>query len=1106
MAAMVDPGSGSRRSGVYGFLNTEDGLYWTESREESPASVRKWNAPELVRAGRILQPRIAYSSEPTPGGILGPSIMVAGVPGVEGKAGTLIFVRPALMGRVLITEVSASFNVEEDFAVVAGAPGSPEEGVWFIFYRSGTKLKMDRLILDDSSRYELHEGKESVDLKVEALVHAFNSGPETVSVLFRDLEGNLKSCPFEYGTTTYGGSYKEVVDLGVGAGARATHQPTARDNGHCVYTLHDDETVWVSRRLEARPGRAAPREWTPPVPLFREMAGIESPAQRMHSSILFLWDNAGGHLRLASQDHHTNLWHASTVRTQLSSSEQPEEVIRYRIEVTIKDKDGIPLPNHRVHLVLAPDASVCEAHLYGEVRLFTRYGSEIHKDRLPETEVVTDYCGNITLSILPDGLAAPELEIWEWQDAKQQATKIGEVNPGRSIQEYFAGNKSDLNAASLGGALPVFDEQGHALMNARVQTSSGATYPLIPDSADKAELLGVIAAGCRHLAQKPATTDDGTGAVGFRATLGQEVSKYGSGLTWYPTHDSLFAALGEEAAEAEQSNVWLWAEQTAGDVWEAIRNGTVTITEFFVDAATKAVRFVVNIAEQAIKLAVRGFEKTANFITGVIKEAGAAVDDVIEWLSMLFDFKAIWRTKKALDQAVSHSQEQLGTIIEGARTGVHTWFESQKDAVKDTFAAARREFRDESIATVVGGTEELQALEQFSTSSISSKWMHDKVFNHLPASLPSAPALSADAWEIFKGSVEAVAGELAESFGAFGETLKAAFENPKNLTTEALPHLLDSVEHFILAALNAGGGVASATLTFLSQCLETLRQSLNAELELGPINTLWRWIATQGGDPEAPLTITALSSLLAAFPITITYKLIVGVGQEPFPTGTFPHSANQALGASGDPGARVYNPSAVAPQPHPQLGVAAGALHAAYLVPVTMGDFWEGSRRYGMIVTGTQWCWANTLFMLRWHADGSTLPEKPSTEDYLTLAEQLTGSAAALACVVKSATTGVPDIITKTIQTVIGSSRFTMEIIKAVNATDRDRRSLAISDAIVAFPDVCAPLTIDAVKTKTAGWSLIAKGVSNLVCYTIGGAGIVASYSRRLNPKTNGAV
>jgi hypothetical protein len=86
---------------------------------------------------------------------------------------------------------------------------------------------------------------------------------------------------------------------------------------------------------------------------------------------------------------------------------------------------------------------------------------------------------------------------------------------------------------------------------------------------------------------------------------------------------------------------------------------------------------------------------------------------------------------------------------------------------------------------------------------------------------------------------------------------------------------------------------------------------MTASLELGFINTLYTWFqktAYPDRDPQ-PMTAAGLVSLIAAFPITIAYKLIMGADNPPFPGGTLrpkPGLSALAEGRLGDTNSTMW--------------------------------------------------------------------------------------------------------------------------------------------------------------------------------------------------------
>ena len=146
-----------------------------------------------------------------------------------------------------------------------------------------------------------------------------------------------------------------------------------------------------------------------------------------------------------------------------------------------------------------------------------------------------------------------------------------------------------------------------------------------------------------------------------------------------------------------------------------------------------------------------------------------------------------------------------------------------------------------------------------------------------------------------------------------------------------MPYLLESVNKLIDAVLMLCDAIVDAFMGIAELAMDSLEALINTELDLGFLNTVWKWVATAAGYPnDSKLTMAALISLMAAFPCTVIYKLIDGVANEPFPTGQFPMGRKLEI---------VPGTSAFGIDMPWGCQLASTILQIIYVVPAGLGDY-----------------------------------------------------------------------------------------------------------------------------------------------------------------------
>ncbi|MFI9324843.1 hypothetical protein ACIGXI_34395 [Kitasatospora aureofaciens] len=171
-----------------------------------------------------------------------------------------------------------------------------------------------------------------------------------------------------------------------------------------------------------------------------------------------------------------------------------------------------------------------------------------------------------------------------------------------------------------------------------------------------------------------------------------------------------------------------------------------------------------------------------------------------------------------------------------------------------------------------------------------------------------------------KDPVDALVAGLKKAQAKFEDAAKKLREglgdlatDPGKLKVKALDELLGAVQSFVIGMLDAAKALLDALLALVKSLVSGLNSLLTKKVELGPLNSLWDWVARAGGQSTGDaLSAASLVALLVAFPVTIAYKLLNNNAQ-PFPEGKLPFKiggqstdnpeepiADGASGAAGD--------------------------------------------------------------------------------------------------------------------------------------------------------------------------------------------------------------
>jgi len=687
-----------------------------------------------------------------------------------------------------------------------------------------------------------------------------------------------------------------------------------------VYSIDNDQTLWVLHQSPSNPWNDdGTPNWAPYIAIDQGVAAVASDANPADAPSLFALDASDYSLRRHAQDPLTMMWMSGSV---LQSSAQAFEVVRFRAEVNIVDADGNPLPLLPVTVSVAQGYSATDLWVAGQT---------YPVNSQTEVELYTDATGKLTIAVLTTaGMVTPELVI----NTSGLSSPLT-IQPAGPVHTYLSG-AGPLNPTNPGGALPVFDATGNTLAAAQVNgqpLASGATGPLKGMSASAIQNTAMVGLG---------TT--APGVVGYAGSF----QGAGSGdfkLFHTPEELASHLAMVRGGAAGELGSFWDDISHFFGDVWEGIKNGLIKIADFVVSVADKIANFTLQIGNeiaQGVKLALQGLEQAAHFIAGVFQAVAAAVDKVIDWLKALFDFAAIWRTKMAFEQALIAAPAYIKQLTQMGALAADGWFSKQQQTVNDAFAKFKKKYEGQSFSNqpnwqppgsgpsttpIAGG-----ASPSDCTNNVHHNWLQDKVSSYSPADNGIGPDNSLQSpWTDFTTHVQASGQDFLAAIEDFKNAILTTIQDPKSIGSVAIPDLLDMVNKLVDAVLMLCDAIVDAFMALAGFAMDSLDTLINTELDLGFLNTLWSWVASAAGYPDDnKLTMSALMSLMAAFPTTIVYKLIEGVDNEPFPNGQFPSGGTQVEGLAAASGFGIT-------MPHGCM-LASSILQIIYVIPAGIGD------------------------------------------------------------------------------------------------------------------------------------------------------------------------
>ena len=418
-----------------------------------------------------------------------------------------------------------------------------------------------------------------------------------------------------------------------------------------IYTVDEDLGLWVLHQDPTTPwNNDGTANWSRPICLDTAVGALVTDARPAHGPSLFVVDGGDSTLRLYAQDPLTGMWSSGQTQAEMQAKPQAYETVRYRTEINLSDDNGISVPpGYPLTVSLAKGSSATQVEVGGKL---------YHLSPTTEIEVTTDPLGKLTVSALANaGLSAPTLVI----NAKDMLVPESVAMAG-AIHTYLSG-RSTLNPTNPGGALKVFDADGSVLAGATVNGQ-----PLAPAVQQDRELAAAIAQAIRHTALLGLTEPAANVTGGYALDLsGRSLGLTGRSqplFYTFQTNEELVLtqakmddALAPFAPQLTDGMGAIWDEigPLAGDLWESIKNGASKIVQVVVDASHRIATFALQVGGmilRGVQLAIQGFEQAAHFVAGIFQAVEVGIHKVIDWLKAVFDFKAIWRTKMAFQEAL----------------------------------------------------------------------------------------------------------------------------------------------------------------------------------------------------------------------------------------------------------------------------------------------------------------------------------------------------------------------------------------------------------------------------------------------------------------------
>jgi len=692
---------------------------------------------------------------------------------------------------------------------------------------------------------------------------------------------------------------------------------SAADGSLHVYYIDNtaEAGLWVMHQLSLDDGwdQNGLPVFAPAIPLGTGVSGLVCDTNPRNNAGFFALDAADYSLRLHTQDLISQHWNSYKLTTP---SMEVFELVRFRTELSLSDANGTPLCNYPVGLNVAVGNSSCEASVMG---------SALSIGEKP-TRLTTDAAGRVTLSVLAtNGISIPAMEL-----TADGLPASFAFQPAGYTHAYLSGKVNNYNPFNPGGGLPAFDTAGSTLMNATTPDNVHLYDPASGAPVDTA--AQAIAMGAQvGLNSTPA------GLAGFYAAApGYSTQSFHSFYS-LEEMETFLCGSGFQGIYSPGS-IWDDIGGFFGDIWEGIKNGVIKIKDAAVTIADKMATLTLAIGEDIIKgvrISIAGLEKAAHFIAGIFSWIGAEITMVIDWLKALFDFPAIVRTTRVFETGLQSMPGYITQLAQTWKTDIDNWFNGLEDTLDDAFAKMKRNYADRTFGNLQGFHSPGQGGSEPGIGTLSTRdfvshvhhnWILDKI-NAYSGKTPPWSSLTAtpSPWADFKTLLGQSGADMLAAIDDFKKAVLSIVHQPASIATTGIADFADMVHKMTDALLKLCNAAADGFFALAGFFMDELDKLLSAPIKIAPLQALWKHISKS----KDPLTVSTLLSLMAAFPVTVIYKLLKS-GAEPFPPHTPNPFSHAGLPRTGYAGVGIDMPSVCI--------LVAAILQVLEVIPCTIAD------------------------------------------------------------------------------------------------------------------------------------------------------------------------
>lgn len=457
------------------------------------------------------------------------------------------------------------------------------------------------------------------------------------------------------------------------------------------------------------------------------------------------------------------------------------------------------------------------------------------------------------------------------------------------VEKDLLGNGNELSFSQFSDIYDRIGQVNADTLLAAVQTDSktSSTKPLIPDEYRTKDNAQQLASGLKQLLDSFSRSESKVMCLQSKSDRKNMLFKVNNKLpSWRIqfTDDGrvIYEELTPQEAEERIKNFgsidgvtlpkWL---TKIGDFFRSVAQSIVRVCEVVINGVKAAVKFVLNGIEMVFETVLEVVQDVLKFVEIIFAPLLVLFKQLFRWLASLLGWDYVLYTKKAIVGMIGLFMDWLprnsGKIsdfmiekIGGFDQKVDEWIEKIIQSV----------IPDQSVMAYIEQNtpdENEQMTYEMSSNPLMAKLNQSYKYNFTPSVLfddLQENGSIASLYETFHKFITKIS--TSNAFKETGEYISEAFSNIDNFFSFMLAGILTAIKELIHLMLSGCSDLVKEAFYVVGDLMTELKKIITEKIYFPLISEIYSWLS------DEDMTLLDMSALLAAFPATITGKVLLG--------------------------------------------------------------------------------------------------------------------------------------------------------------------------------------------------------------------------------------